>query len=113
MPELVELGREWRERGGRGEGGSLDLLQPGGGRPETAEELARFAREHHFDLPLVLLQGTEADVGPLAAHYGVSEGLPTTIVFDAHGALVDKEEGPGDRARFEAMLAKAVGPERP
>ena len=112
MPELVELGREWRERGVRVEAVSLDVLSPGDGSPTTADDLARFAREHRFDLPLVLLKGTDADVAPLAAHFGVSEGLPTTLVFDARGTLVDKEEGPGDRERFEAMLAKALEPAR-
>ncbi len=110
MPELVELHREWKDQGVRVEAVALDWLWPGEASPKTLAAFAAYAREQGFALPLAIVQGTEEDLERLAKHYGVSTGVPTTLAFDARGALVDREEGAAGRERFEGMIRKALGP---
>ena len=110
MPELVELHRAWKSKGVRVEAVALDWLWGDESSPGTVEAMSAFAREHDFALPLAVVRGTNEDLEPLAAHYGIGTGLPTTLAFDARGTLVDREEGSVDRERCEAMIAKALGP---
>jgi hypothetical protein len=110
MPELVELHRAWKSKGVRVEAVSLDWLWGDESSPATVEKLGDFAREHDLALPLAVVSGTNEDLARLAEHYGIGTGLPTSLAFDARGTLVDTEEGPTDRERFEAMIAKALGP---
>ena len=110
MPELVELHRTWKSKGVRIEAVSVDWLWGDAASPGTVEELTDYAREHGFALPLAVVSGTEDDLGRLAAHYGIGTGIPTTLAFDEHGALADKEEGAAERERFEAMITKALAP---
>src|SRR5262245_16269823 len=110
MPELVELHHAWKAKGVRVEAVALDWLWGDESSPGTVEEVSDFAREHGFALPLAVVRGTNEDLERLAAHYEIGTGIPATLAFDARGTLVDKEEGPAERERFEAMIAKALGP---
>ena len=41
--------------------------------------------------------------------FELSGAIPTTLAIAADGTIVDRLEGGADKARFEAMIAKALG----
>jgi hypothetical protein len=104
MPELVELHHEWQDRGVRVQTVSLDLVSPR--RIDTAEGVGAFAFEKEFFLPVVAFQG---DPARLAQRYQLDGGIPLTLAINAEGEVVDRQLGGAKKARFEAMIRKALG----
>jgi len=101
MPELVQLQRELGPRGVRLVAVSFDLLEPA--QVKTAEQLGAFAEHHGYELPLVAFRG---DREALASSLHLPSGPPVTLLLDRDGNELGRIEGPGERAEFEALLAK-------
>ena len=104
MPELVELHEEWKSKGVRVQTVALDIAAPD--EIDSAEGIGAFAAERDFDLPILAFDG---DVMRLAELFELSGAIPTTLAIAADGTIVDRLEGGADKARFEAMIAKALG----
>ena len=102
MPELVELRPELARDGVRVVAVSLDLALPPQ-QVDTPEKLAAFVEHRGFALPMLAFRG---DYGGLAERHGWPLAIPFSVVFGPEGERA-RLDGPGDRAAFEALLARA------
>lgn len=107
MPELVETAHAWRERGGEVVAVSYDLMLPDVTPQGVREQVRAFAAERGIDLPIYIYEALDFDA--IDSRFDLPGAIPVTLAIDATGAIVDREEGQADRARFEAMMAKALG----
>jgi thiol-disulfide isomerase/thioredoxin len=64
------------------------------------EALAEFARSRGMGFPILL-----DERGLAAAAYGI-RSIPTTLVFDPEGRLVEEERGAVTRARLEELVRR-------
>ena len=96
IPDLVELQRTWAAEGLEVIGVSLD--------EEGFEAVRPFAEAYDINYPLVV------DDGTVAAQFGSLYGLPTTLVLDKEGRIVQRVIGlfPTEQMRptLEALLAQ-------
>ena len=96
IPDLVELQRTWAAEGLEVIGVSLD--------EEGFEAVRPFAEAYDINYPLVV------DDGTVAAQFGSLYGLPTTLILDKEGRIVQRVIGlfPTEQMRptLEALLAQ-------
>lgn len=107
MPELLEAVRSYRGRGGAALAVSYDLMVPDATRDEVLERLRSFVAEHRIDIPVLVYEADDYDA--VNQRFGLPGPIPVTLAIDAGGAIVDREEKQAGRARFEAMMRKALG----
>lgn len=107
MPELLETVRNYRGRGGAALGVSYDLMVPDATRDEVLQRLRSFVAEHGIDIPVLVYEADDYDA--INQRFGLPGPIPVTLALDAGGAIVDREEKQAGRARFEAMMRKALG----
>lgn len=107
QPELLEVAREMRERGGAVIGISDDLNLPDVTVAGTLVKLRQFIVQRRVNIPVFLFD----DVDPFAViqYFGLPGPIPVTLAVDAEGNIVDRHEGQANRARFVEMMEKALG----
>lgn len=106
MPELVETDHAWRERGGEVVTVSYDLMLPDVTPQGVREQVRAFAAERGIDLSIYVYEALDFDA--IDERFDLPGAIPVTLAIDKTGRIVDREEGQGDRARFEAMMAAAL-----
>lgn len=106
LPELVEVAREHRDRGVVVVTVSYDLLTGGGSREDTVREVGAFVAEQKMDLPVFLFDGP--DDGGINRRFGLPGAVPVTIAIDRRGTVVDRHLGRADKARFGALIKRAL-----
>ena len=57
LPELIEVAREYEDRGGRVVGLSFDLMVAGSDRATIEDTMAEFASKHDVDIPILIYSG--------------------------------------------------------
>lgn len=81
---------------------SLDpLVYPD--REEALTKVAELVREHPLHLPMFLYEG---DPEALQQAYGLSPGLPHTMLLDADGEVVDRVEGALDAGEVDRLTER-------
>ena len=106
LPDLVEVARAFEGRGGRVIGVSHDLLFPKSTEVEVPGQVRAFLEEHEYHLPTVVLDPDEVDA--VDARYELPGYIPVTLAFDREGKLVDREDGPATKERFEELMRAAL-----
>ncbi len=106
LPELMETAKEYRGRGGVVLTVSYDLMIPGVSRDEALQKMRTFVAERKIDAPVLIYDASDYDA--INARFGLAGPIPATLAFDRKGAIVDKNEGQANKARFEAMMQKAL-----
>ena len=106
LPELIEVGREFREQGGDVVLVSYDLMVPNAGRDPVRAGVAKFAAKRGIDGAVLIYDAPDLDA--LNERFDLPGPIPVTLAFDRQGRLVDRADEPADKARFAAMMRKAL-----
>lgn len=107
LPELVEVGEEYRERGGSVLGVSYDLMVAGADSAAIEQNMQEFFQRRGVNLPTLVFDGD--DYEGINALFDLPGEVPVTLAIDSSGAIVDRQHGSADRTRFAAMMEKALG----
>ncbi|MBM3789859.1 MAG: TlpA family protein disulfide reductase [Acidobacteria bacterium] len=107
LPELLEVARDYRERGGVVLGVSYDLMVPDVTRDSVLEQMRAFAAQRRIDIPVLIYEADDYDA--INERFDLPGPVPFTLALDRGGAIVDRQEGQSGRERFAAMMEKALG----
>lgn len=107
LPELVEVAHAWRARGGDALAVSYDLMVEGADRPNMPAIMREFVVDRGIDLPVLIYD--DLDFEAINERFDLPGEIPVTLAIDKHGKIVDRQAGQADKARFEAMMRKALG----
>lgn len=104
----MEVGTEHESDGARILTVSYDLQVPSPPTREAAvSNVERFLKARGWSFPVYVYDA--ADLDAINERYDLPGPIPVTLAFDAQGNLVDREDGPADKERFEALMKKALG----
>jgi len=106
LPELLETGREYGGRGGAVLTVSYDLMLPGVTRDEVLQKMRAFVADHRIDVPVLIYDASDYDA--INERFGLPGPIPVTLAIDRKGVIADIQEGKGGKARFAAMMQKAL-----
>ncbi len=107
LPDLVEVAGEFAGRGGTLLGVSYDLMIEGARREEVPGQVRAFLARKRLAFDVLVYDALDLDA--INARFSLPGEIPVTLAFDRSGRLVDRQEGPGDRARFTEMMRRALG----
>lgn len=107
MPELVEVAHEFSGEGGRVIGVSYDLMVPGADSSTIEATMRKFLESRELDIPVLVYD--EVDYEAINERFDLPGEVPVTLAIDKTGAIVDRQEGKADKARFREMMRKALG----
>ncbi|MFT7670308.1 MAG: thiol-disulfide isomerase/thioredoxin [Planctomycetota bacterium] len=107
LPELVEVGHEYREQGGSVLGVSYDLMVAGSDPSTIQEKMREFLGGRKLDLSTVIYD--EDDFDTLNERFSLPGEIPVTLAIDKTGKIVDRQYGKASKARLQEMMRKALG----
>ena len=107
LPELMKVGAEFEEAGGRVVLVSYDLIVPDAEREDARRRVTEFARKHGYGVPILIYDAPDYEA--INARFDLPGGVPVTIALDATGKVVDVQDGEADEARFREMMQRALG----
>jgi thiol-disulfide isomerase/thioredoxin len=108
LPELLQVGREFRGRGGVVVTVSYDLMVPDVTQQDVLKQLRTFVAARKIDAPVYIFDAP--DYEGINQRFGLPGPVPMTIAIDASGKVVDRHPGKAGREGFVAMMKKAIGP---
>jgi hypothetical protein len=76
-------------------------------RDQVLKQMRAFVIEHKVDIPVLIYEADDYDA--INKRFGLPGPVPVTLAIDGRGTIVDREEGPSGKARFIAMMQKALG----
>ena len=91
IPDFVSLYNENKDKG-------LVIIGLALGR-EGKEKVVQFAKDKEITYPLVIATDKAID------DFGPIEGIPTTIVIDKNGNIVERYTGFTEKSEFESVIA--------
>jgi thiol-disulfide isomerase/thioredoxin len=106
LPGLLEVGRDFRDRGGVVLTVSYDLMVPGATRPEVLRQMREFVAARQVDAPVLIYDGPDYDA--INARLGLPGIVPATLVIDRAGTILERHVGRADKAHFTAMMLRAL-----
>ncbi len=106
LPQLLETARAFRSRGGTAIGVSYDLMIPGVARDGVLKQMRAFVAERGIDIPILIYDAEDYDA--INARFDLPGPVPATVAIDRNGKIVDHQNGSADRARFTALMEKAL-----
>lgn len=107
MPDLVEVARKYEGRGARVLLVSYDGQLSDGPPAEIEADVRAFLAKRDWGLPVHV--AAHESVKAIEERYALPGPIPVTLAFDKDGKLVDREDGPSEPERFEALMKKALG----
>jgi hypothetical protein len=106
MPDLVQVAKDNAKN-------PLDVLLLSydlqGPRPDPERVVARlqkFVCERGWNLPVYVFDAPDLDA--LGDRFDLPGSIPVTLAFDKEGRLVDREDGPSSKLRFEMLVQRAL-----
>ncbi len=106
LPALLEVGREFKDRGGVVLTVSYDLMVPGVTREEVVRQMRDFVGAHKIDAPVLIYDAPDYDA--INARYGLPGMVPATLVIDRAGTIVERHMGRAGKDALVAMMLKAL-----
>jgi hypothetical protein len=104
----VEVGKEHEKDGARILTVNYDLQVPSPAKPEAVvANVERFLKARGWSFPAYVFDSPDLDA--INERFDLPGPIPVTLAFDAQGNLVDREDGPAEKARFEELMKKALG----
>ena len=107
MPDLVEVARKYEGRGARVLLVSYDQQISDAPSAEVEAKVRAFVAKRDWGLPVHVAE--RASLPAIEERYALPGPIPVTLAFDQDGKLVDREDGPSEPERFEALMKKALG----
>jgi thiol-disulfide isomerase/thioredoxin len=107
LPELLEVGRQFRARGGVVVTVSYDLMVPDVTKAGVLKQMQDFVARRGIDAPVFIYDAPDYDA--INARFGLEGPVPATVAIDRGGAVVERLAGKGGRERFAAMMTRALG----
>jgi thiol-disulfide isomerase/thioredoxin len=111
LPDLLEVGRRFRGRGGVVLTVSYDLMVPDATPAGALKQVQAFAAARKIDAPVYIYDGPDYEA--INQRFGLPGPVPMTIAIDRAGKVVGRHPGKAGRAGFEAMMKRAIGPAAP
>lgn len=99
IPDLVEIKKEFKNKGVEIIGISLDGITRGG---TTKNDVAPFIKEYGINYPIVVGDGN------IAQQYGGIQSIPTSFVIDKDGFIVSYYQGLIPKNQYVADINKAL-----
>jgi thiol-disulfide isomerase/thioredoxin len=107
LPGFLATGRAFAGKGAVVLTVSYDLMVPDVTRDGVLKQMRDFVASHRIDAPVYIYDAPDYDA--INARFGLPGPVPATIAIDKDGAIVDRHAGKADKAKFEAMMRKALG----
>jgi thiol-disulfide isomerase/thioredoxin len=107
LPDLLEVGRQFRGEQGVVLTVSYDLMIPGVTREQVLKEMREFVAARKIDAPVYIYDASDYDA--VNERFGLPGPIPMTVAFDRTGAIVERHAGKAGKDGFAAMMKKAVG----
>jgi len=107
MPELLEVGRQFRDRNAVVLTVSYDLMIPDVTPEDVLKQMRAFLEKKKFDMPVFIYNAPDYDA--INARFGLPGPVPVTVAIDRAGTIVARHAGKGGRDRFLALMQKALG----
>lgn len=85
---------------------SYDLQIPKANAATILPRVESFAQRNGFEYPVLVYEG---ELDPLNERFNLPGHIPVTLAFDRQGKIVDRSDGPADKARFAALFRAALG----
>jgi hypothetical protein len=106
MPDLVEVGQKFADRGGQIIAISQDLFVPRATVESVLPKVKATIERLGMDFEVVVYDG---ELDDLNDRFDLPGPIPTTIAIDGDGEIVDREEAAADFERFREMMERALG----
>jgi hypothetical protein len=106
MPDLVQVGQAFAERGGQVVAVSQDLFVPRATVESVMPKVKKTILRLGMDFDVVIYDG---ELEALNDRFDLPGPIPTTIAIDGTGKIVDREENFADLERFREMMQRALG----
>jgi thiol-disulfide isomerase/thioredoxin len=107
LPELLEVGRQFRDQQAVVVTVSYDLMIPDVTNAAVLQQVRAFAEARKIDVPIFIYDAPDYDA--INARFGLPGPVPMTIAIDREGSVVDRHSGKAGRDAFVAMMKKALG----
>ena len=106
LPEILDIAHQYQSRGGTVMGVSYDLMVPGVTRDEVLKQVRAFVAQRKIDFPILIYEAEDYDT--INQLYGLPGPIPFALAIGRRGNIVDRQEGQSGKARFAAMMQKAL-----
>lgn len=106
LPELAEVSREFKNRGGIVLTVSYDLMIPDATAAGVLGQVKAFLAERKLDLPVLIYDGPDYDA--INQRFGLPGPVPMTIAIDRTGAVVARHPGKAGKERFAELMQQAL-----
>jgi thiol-disulfide isomerase/thioredoxin len=111
LPDLLEVGREFKGRHGVVLTVSYDLMIPGVTPDGVLKQVRAFVAARTIDAPVYIYNGPDYDA--INQRFGLPGPVPMTVAIDRTGHVIERHAGKAGRAGFIAMMQKAIGSPSP
>jgi thiol-disulfide isomerase/thioredoxin len=107
LPELLEVGRQFRDKNAVVLTVSYDLMIPDVTPEGVLKQMQAFLAQKKFDMPVFIYDALDYDA--INARFALPGPVPVTVAIDRNGTVVARHAGKGGRERFIALMQKALG----
>jgi thiol-disulfide isomerase/thioredoxin len=107
LPELQEVGRQFRDKNAVVLTVSYDLMLPDVTPEGVLQQVQAFLAQKKLDMPVFIYNAPDYDA--INARFGLPGPVPVTVAIDRNGTIVARHAGKGGRERFVALMQKALG----
>lgn len=107
LPDLLDVGRQFRDGKGVVLTVSYDLMIPGVTRDQVLKQMQAFVAARKIDAPVFIYNA--ADYDAINQRFGLPGPVPMTVAIDRTGRVVDRHAGKSGKDGFIAMMKKALG----
>ena len=111
LPDLLEVGRRFRGRGGVVLTVSYDLMVPDATPAGALKQVKEFAAARKIDAPVYIYNAPDYEA--INQRFGLPGPVPMTIAIDRAGKVIERHPGKAGRAGFESMMQRALGSAAP
>jgi thiol-disulfide isomerase/thioredoxin len=111
LPDLLEVGREFKGRHGIVLTVSYDLMIPDVTPDGVLTQVRVFVAARKIDAPVYIYNAPDYEA--INQRFGLPGPVPMTVAIDAAGKVVERHPGKAGKAGFIAMMQKAIGGSRP
>ncbi len=85
---------------------SYDLQIPEANADTIVPRVRTFAEKRGIGAPVLVFEG---ELDPINERFDLPGHIPVTLAFDRQGNIVDREDGPTNKARFAELMRAALG----